>query len=58
MKGAYGTSYTPTLAVSRTVSEMWRRILAQNHKIFVYPFHLAPAMGVAPFEFLEDLYGS
>jgi len=33
-------------------------LLAENHKFFLLPSHLAPSLEVTPFEFMEKLHGS
>jgi len=33
-------------------------LLAENHKFFPPPSHLAPLFKVTPFKFMEKLYGS
>jgi len=40
------------------ISSAWIPVLAENRKFFPTPSHLAPSLGVTPFEFMEKLYGS
>jgi len=45
------------LTRKRDLSRSANAISAKNRKFF-HPSHLAPSIGVTPFEFMEKLYGS
>jgi len=43
--------------LTRTVTEI-QRLIGQKSQILLTPSHLAPSIGMTPFEFMEKLCGS